>query len=80
MRQNQNGFAERLSAVTIAERSAIHKALMKRDACGSALAMRAHLTAGAKRLERRPSLDGLRRDAAIQGTQDARRLWIATSP
>jgi hypothetical protein len=34
MRQNQNGFAERLSAMTIAERSAIHKALMKRDACG----------------------------------------------
>lgn len=50
MRQNQNRFAERLSAMNIAEHSAIHKALMKRDARGSALAMRAHLTAAAKRL------------------------------
>ena len=50
MRHNQNRFAERLTAMNIAEHSAIHKGLMKQDARASALAMRAHLTAAAKRL------------------------------
>jgi GntR family transcriptional regulator, transcriptional repressor for pyruvate dehydrogenase complex len=50
MRHNQNRFAKRLSAMNIAEHSAIHKALMKRDARASALAMHAHITAAAKRL------------------------------
>jgi DNA-binding FadR family transcriptional regulator len=50
MRHNQNRFAERLAAMNIAEHSAIHKALMKRDAHASALAMRAHIASAAKRL------------------------------
>lgn len=50
MRHNQNHFAERLSAMNIAEHSAIHDALMKQDARRSAQTMRAHLTAAAKRL------------------------------
>lgn len=50
MRENHNRFAGRLSAMNIAEHSAIHEGLMKRDARASALAMRAHLAAAAKRL------------------------------
>jgi DNA-binding FadR family transcriptional regulator len=50
MRHNQNRFASSLMALNIAEHSAIHDALMKRDTRASALAMRAHITAAAKRL------------------------------
>jgi GntR family transcriptional regulator, transcriptional repressor for pyruvate dehydrogenase complex len=50
MRHNQNRFASSLMALNIAEHSAIHGALMKRDPRASALAMRAHITAAAKRL------------------------------
>jgi DNA-binding FadR family transcriptional regulator len=50
MRHNQNRFASSLMALNIAEHSAIHDTLMKRDTRASALAMRAHITAAAKRL------------------------------
>lgn len=50
MRQNQNRFTSTLIATNVAEHSAICDALMKRDARGSALAMRAHITRAAKRL------------------------------
>ncbi len=50
MRHNQNRFAKRLMAINIAEHSAIHEAVMKRDSRASALAMRAHITGAAKRL------------------------------
>jgi DNA-binding FadR family transcriptional regulator len=50
MRQNQNRYTNALIATNVAEHSAIHDALMRRDARGSGLAMRAHITRAAQRL------------------------------
>jgi GntR family transcriptional regulator, transcriptional repressor for pyruvate dehydrogenase complex len=50
MRQNQFDPSGDLVTMNIAEHSAIHDALMRRDARASALTMRAHITAAAKRL------------------------------
>lgn len=50
MRHNQDGYARRMVATNIAEHSAIHDAVMKRDARVAMMAMHAHITAAAKRL------------------------------
>ncbi len=62
MRHNQNRFASSLIALNIAEHSVIHDAIMKRDARASALAMRAHITAAARRLGYGLSPDAMKMD------------------
>jgi GntR family transcriptional regulator, transcriptional repressor for pyruvate dehydrogenase complex len=62
MRQNQSDPTGDLVAMNIAEHSAIHDALMARDPRGSALAMRVHITAAAKRLGYDVSPDGIEID------------------
>ena len=59
MRQNQFDPSGDLVSTNVAEHSAIHDALMKRDTRAAALAMRTHITAAARRLGYNVSPDAI---------------------
>jgi DNA-binding GntR family transcriptional regulator len=59
MRQNRFEHSGDLISTNVAEHLAIYDALMQRDARAAALAMRAHITAAARRLGYNLSLDAI---------------------